>query len=404
MLRAALGLAAAAWLPALAAAVGPHNCGADGLDPSDRPTDCAWRQLAVDYAAKTAGGHVAPAVHDALEIGRLCPKTAQHERPAELQKPHLLAAPDEANMPWLAYERVLHVTADADGSGDGSSAGSPLTLLQARDAVRSHRDPRSRPATAVLLHSGTHYLGGETLELGAEDGGRKAAPVVWAAAPGASPVISGGALLQELSWRPYQDGIFVAELPADAPAFKSLYVGGARYWPARFPNGDPRYDLFPDTYSTDCIWGEDMSEADGLSFAGGAPTDLCSDPGSAVAGVPCHRNDTHFPDSPWYKGGWTCRFEPCAGCADYGDHYKCIHGQMSSGAFNKTWAHPEVAGIDVLHDGAWGGWGFNVGSKQGELLTFRDGGFQEQVCVCVAVLLLVLSLSLSLCVCFVWCV
>ena len=31
-----------------------------------------------------------------------------------------------------------------------------------------------------------------------------------------------------------------------------------------------------------------------------------------------------------------------------------MHGAMSSGAFNKSWAHPEVAGIDVLHDGAWG--------------------------------------------------
>ena len=36
----------------------------------------------------------------------------------------------------------------------------------------------------------------------------------------------------------------------------------------------------------------------------------------------------------------------------------------------------EVAAIDVLHDGAWGGWGFNVGEKTGNLLTFRDGGFQ----------------------------
>ena len=43
-----------------------------------------------------------------------------------------------------------------------------------------------------------------------------------------------------------------------------------------------------------------MSEADGLSFAGGELIDLCADRGStAVGGVPCHRNDTHFPDSPW---------------------------------------------------------------------------------------------------------
>ena len=97
-----------------------------------------------------------------------------------------------------------------------------------------------------------------------------------------------------------------------------------------------------------------MSEADGLSFKGGKLTDLCPDADSVEKGVACHRNDTQFPDSPWYKGGWTCRFEPCEGCADYGDHYQCIHGQMSSSAFNKTWAHPEVAAIDVLHDGAWG--------------------------------------------------
>ena len=69
----------------------------------------------------------------------------------------------------------------------------------------------------------------------------------------------------------------------------------------------------------------------------------------------------------------------CEGCADYGDHYKCMHGQMASSHWaNTSWAHPERAAIDVLHDGAWGGWGFNVGSKSGEMLSFRNGGFQEQ--------------------------
>ena len=52
-----------------------------------------------------------------------------------------------------------------------------------------------------------------------------------------------------------------------------------------------------------------------------------------------------------------------------------MHGAMSSGAFNKSWSHPEVAGIDVLHDGAWGGWGFNVASKIGNEISFRNGGF-----------------------------
>jgi hypothetical protein len=29
-------------------------------------------------------------------------------------------------------------------------------------------------------------------------------------------------------------------------------------------------------------------------------------------------------------------------------------------------------------DGAWGGWGFNVASKSGNVASFRNGGFQEQ--------------------------
>ena len=90
----------------------------------------------------------------------------------------------------------------------------------------------------------------------------------------------------------------MADLPVDAPAFKSLYVNGERYWPARWPNGDPRYNLFPDSYSTDCSWGDDMSEADGISFTGGAFSDICPNESSTVEGLPCHRNNTHFPDSP----------------------------------------------------------------------------------------------------------
>ena len=314
-------------------------------------------------------------MHDALEIGRLCPKGAA--RPADVAKPHLQPGQRGA---WLDAEVVLHVSAAASGGGDGTEA-APLTLMEARDAVRS-TERASRPATTVLLGGGEHFLSGDTLELTEQDGGSAGAPVVWAAAPGEEAVISGASNL-DLSWSKWTGegaaaGVFVADLPADAPDFKSLYVDGNRYWPARWPNGDPRYNLFPDTYSTDCTWGNDMSEADGLSFKGGALTDLCPDAGSAEKGVACHRNNTVFADSPWYKEGWTCRFEPCEGCADYGDHYKCIHGQMSSGAFNKTWAHPEVAAIDVLHDGAWGGWGYNVGSKSGKELTFRNGGFQEQ--------------------------
>ena len=55
-----------------------------------------------------------------------------------------------------------------------------------------------------------------------------------------------------------------------------------------------------------------------------------------------------------------CRFANCQACADYGDHDRCVHGAMASPHFKARMANPEEAAIHVLHDGSWGGWGFNV--------------------------------------------
>lgn len=143
-----------------------------------------------------------------------------------------------------------------------------------------------------------------------------------------------------------------------------------------------------------------MSAVEGVPFSGGKFTDLCQAPGSGNASgggdgsggdgshsmdtagtatnVSCNRPHTTFPDSPWYEDGWACRFYPCKACADYGDHDKCVHGELDSPLFEKAWSHPDEAAVHVLHDGSWGGWGFNVAEKKDTLLHFRDGGFQEQ--------------------------
>ena len=56
----------------------------------------------------------------------------------------------------------------------------------------SKATPRAtRPATTVLLGGGRYQLEGKTITLGPEDGGRAGAPVVWAAEPGETPIISG---------------------------------------------------------------------------------------------------------------------------------------------------------------------------------------------------------------------
>ena len=61
------------------------------------------------------------------------------------------------------------------------------------------RSATTRPSVTVLLHNGTYFLNGSTLEFSEQDGGRRGAPVVWAAAPGEEAVISGATVL-DLSW------------------------------------------------------------------------------------------------------------------------------------------------------------------------------------------------------------
>ena len=195
----------------------------------------------------------------------------------------------------------------------------------------------------MLLDEGTYYVQEDTLAFTAEDGGTPGSDVVWAAAPGKRATLSGATKLN-LTWSEYKPGIWMASLPNGMDSFRALFVGDEPYRPARTPNANPRWQLYPDGYSFDCKWGDDMVAADGIPFTGGNLTDLCQQ-GNVVATKECNRDHTQFPDSPWYDGGWACRFEPCQACADYGDHNKCMHGQMESSLFKGSWKHPEVAAV-----------------------------------------------------------
>lgn len=123
-------------------------------------------------------------------------------------------------------------------TGDDANPGTrPLpfrSLAQARDAARAQRDGR-HPVT-VWLQDGIHYLS-DTLILTPEDSGTERAPVTYAAARGARPVVSGGMRL-ELSWEPFRDGIRKAAVAADFST-DQLFVNGVRQPMARYPNVDP---------------------------------------------------------------------------------------------------------------------------------------------------------------------
>ena len=60
----------------------------------------------------------------------------------------------------------------------------------------------------------------------------------------------------------------------------AVWVQGRRFWPARYPNGDPARCMAPDCYDSNCTWGADMPEPNGTYLTN------VSQP---------YRNNTHFP-------------------------------------------------------------------------------------------------------------
>ncbi len=101
---------------------------------------------------------------------------------------------------------------DPSGAGADTNPGSSVkpfaTLARAQMAARTCR---GREPVTVLLRGGTYFLS-ETLVFTSADSGTKSAPVIYQAAPGEQPVVSGGVKL-ELKWLPYKNGIFQAQVP-----------------------------------------------------------------------------------------------------------------------------------------------------------------------------------------------
>jgi hypothetical protein len=127
----------------------------------------------------------------------------------------------------------LQVSPAGNDANPGTAA-HPLATLAA--AQRVARAATGKKPVTVWVHANTYYLR-ERLRFTAEDSGTAEAPVVYAAAPGEQPVISGGARLQ-LDWRPFRDGVFQAQTPAGL-AMDQLFVNGRRQHMARYPNYDP---------------------------------------------------------------------------------------------------------------------------------------------------------------------
>lgn len=108
------------------------------------------------------------------------------------------------------------------------------TIPQAQGAARRHA---GKNPVYVNLREGTYYLS-SPLMMTSSDSGTQAAPVVYQAHGQEHPVVSGGVLLKNLAWRPYQDGIQMASVPTGFTT-DQLFVNGQLQPLARYPNFNP---------------------------------------------------------------------------------------------------------------------------------------------------------------------
>ncbi len=104
---------------------------------------------------------------------------------------------------------LVAVSTAGDDAGDGSAAHPFRTLERAQQAVRA---ANAEHDVHVQLADGIYRIG-ETLVFGTLDGGRNGHQVVWEAASGAHPVISGGVRVTDWKMFDRARGIYVAETP-----------------------------------------------------------------------------------------------------------------------------------------------------------------------------------------------
>lgn len=132
----------------------------------------------------------------------------------------------------------FYVSPAGDDDHPGTAAQPFATLARAQQAVRQRA---AGQAATVHVGEGTYDLA-EPLILTPADSGTPDAPLVFAAAAGQRPVISGGVQL-ELHWRAYRDGILQAEVPPEL-VIDQLFVNGRCQPMARYPNFDPDVPIY----------------------------------------------------------------------------------------------------------------------------------------------------------------
>ena len=142
---------------------------------------------------------------------------------------------------WLAGSTAsaldLYVAPSGNDANPGTQDQPFATLTGARDAIRQLKIqcPLEEPVRVVV--AGGEYTLAEPLVLEPQDSGMAKAPISYEAAPGATPIFSGGRMIT--GWTEGADGVWTAEIPEVASGdwyVEQLFVNGRRATRARTPN------------------------------------------------------------------------------------------------------------------------------------------------------------------------
>lgn len=135
-------------------------------------------------------------------------------------------------------ETTFYVAPDGNDAWNGSPEKPFATVAKARDAVRSLRQSKSaleKPVTVFIR--GGMYECKEPLVFTPDDSGTEQFTITYTAAPGETPVFSGGRAIT--GWTEGENGVWSAELPdvkSGTWYFRQLFVNGKRCIRARIPD------------------------------------------------------------------------------------------------------------------------------------------------------------------------
>lgn len=316
-----------------------------GIRPKGAPEelDCKMRELSLRYAQQLFPRRGAfTEVSDALQLDTLC----KHTHETTVSQGHTPTPTHRAvgvpQGPISPSAVVADAATGSDKTGDGSYAKPYKTIGKAVSAAKG------KPGTQVVLN-GTFYVG-DTVELTSEHSG-----LTITSLQGEEAVISGGVPLT-LDWRrksPKVNGAFVADLPASAPNFTSLFVDGRREIRARWPNGDPETTVL---HTSPSGW-VDQGKA---KWASHSPTP--SSKAETVTVKHVTRPGPQFGQFSMVFGGLTERYSPAM--SKWGGTPRPTELTVSPKDLNNSFSYttPETGIIHAFHGSHWGGWQFKMQS------------------------------------------